>query len=257
MLAYDLSSDVSSPTDLRRGPTPLPPLPASVSTIALWQSEQGISGSPLQTWADAVNGRTLTQATAARRPLVTADGSHFNGRPVVQCNVADQRWMYTGPLGSPLWAAGSRPWVFTVMRVRTNLGAGQYRIWQTGGDGGGGSFDMAFVGNGGDSVAQFGQNNIGGVGVFATVARVPHLFSGGYDGATTKYALDVDGVNQGVSSGVTVTAAQCNMIALGCYYGPAQFNDVSVAMLWFLSARPNALEEAAILAWSRAYYGTP
>jgi hypothetical protein len=250
-VATDLATELA---ELSLSPTP--PLPATVTTLALWQSDQGITG-PVQSWPDSVNGIVLAQATSARRPLLAADGSYFGGRVVVQTDVTNSRYMSTGVLGSPLIAAGTKPWFFSVMRCRGTTGvADQRRCYQCGDGGAGGSFDVSLVldvPSGTKAVAAAANSNL--IAGAASGILVPHLYSHGINAAGQNQLL-IDGASAGVA-GAGLTAAACSLLSIGCYIGPDQYNDLSLALLMVLSARPSGAEEAAMLAWSQAYYGTP
>lgn len=95
--------------------------PAPANASALWDAAYGITlGSPTQisAWTDRIGGRVVSQAVAAQRPLWQLDAGGSNLRKVVQCNVANQRFLNVLSLANPTAYAGDYAYAAYITRQR-------------------------------------------------------------------------------------------------------------------------------------------
>jgi hypothetical protein len=108
---------------LRKHANARPPIDPSM--LDYWCSDDGsvaLSSGDADTWTGRYAAKPFTFTTA--RPTFGADGTNFNGRPVVQCaNTGGTRCMRYAA-GATLFASGSRPLCYVVMRARNVLGSG-------------------------------------------------------------------------------------------------------------------------------------
>jgi hypothetical protein len=80
--------------------------------------------------------------------------------------------------------------------------------------------------------AQARVANAHGVTSAAGTMAVLHLFVSGST-PMVRMSYLVDGVSA-ATSGSGLSAAECSLISIGAYLGPAQYNDLSIAMLRML-----------------------
>lgn len=77
------------------------------------------TGSEVRIWTDVVTGnaQSVSAASVPQRPLYVADGSRFGGKPVLQCNVAANRYFVNAALNASLFPAGCFPYVICRMAI--------------------------------------------------------------------------------------------------------------------------------------------
>jgi hypothetical protein len=230
----------------------IPPLPAS--TVDYLHSLQRVTldgSNNVQTWASAGAKYSPTQGVAGQRPAYGGDGSNFKGKSVVQAAVTGSKGLIS-PAGVQIFANGSRPYILTIARLRAMPAGTQ------------GMSHFADAGVGGNYPGIYG--NPGNVQMFVTGGTtVTYVTAGaGVPGFWEMY-LDAAGASVIALNGTivatagaagTITAATVKM-SIGCNASGANFTDSSFAFQLTATAVPTAPERAAMLAWSRAYWGTP
>lgn len=215
-----------------------PPLPSSA--VEYWHSELQCTAA---TWTGQILGLVLP---GVNTPTVATDAGFFRGRPVGKTATSGNRVWRGNPLvGLP--AAGSRPWVMLVARLRAI--AGTQQIISMG-------FDAATTEAQLFASATFFAATFSGSGnLNSTVASdtAVHRLKAWRDG--TNRNVQVDGtLTSSADVGVSIAV---NTIALGCQSNAAGgFADADVAFAIICSAKPSAAEEAALDGWAQSYWGS-
>ncbi len=83
-----------------------------------WDARYGVTAvaNEADTWSGQKLGLVLSAPTAGERPPYVADGTEFMSRPVIQTSATD--YIRSTDLGVDLHAAGSRPYVACLARLR-------------------------------------------------------------------------------------------------------------------------------------------
>jgi hypothetical protein len=223
-----------------------PPLPAS--THSWWSGSHGMT--PATAFDQMPTGITLngTSILAADLPMVAPDPStgRFNGQPVGQFN-RNAYWGRTGLVTTI--AAGDRPWLYLVARMRSFSAAIQSPCGI-----GVGLIPQAFPNFGvGDPYwyVSGGNWNAGGSVVVDTL---PHRFKTWVAGAIAN--LTIDDVPS-TSFGGGALATSTTSIWIGIDPGANFPSDSCVALFMICKSKPTSTEEAALDAWAKAFYGLP
>ncbi len=185
-----------------------------------------------------VRGTVLTPVTTA--PVWGADSTNFGGRPVIQCANAGSAGLTSGTVAT-LLASGTRPWWYSVGRVRA-FAAGPLTLVGTGTPGV--SDNRLYYSNGPDTVAV----NMTGYPVLSVSTGV----------VTTRCSFQYwsDGVNVNFSQNNAAPSTTASALALssdntgvtiGCATSnPVQFGNYSAAVYLFCAAKPTAAQIAAL-----------
>lgn len=219
------------------GPEP----PQAAGLVDWWTPEVGCSASA---WVSRVQGVSVT---GTGTPSVAADGNHFRGRRVAQSSSAagGKAWRVTGL--STFLAAGTRPWVYMIARLRATPASRQI------------FFDIGVAATADSTLEMTAAsawaayyNGIGSVTAGAADTAV-HRFQRFLDGTNANLVID-GAVTQVASTGTlnpAVTAVSFGITASSAIL-PA---DASMGPILVYSAKPSAAFIAHLDAWAAAVWG--
>jgi hypothetical protein len=217
-------------------PPQKPPPPAAA--VAAWHSELSCASSA---WIDYMGGKSLPGVNA---PLVGIDPGLFNGRLVGRSTAGGVQYWRGTPLAA-LAALGTRPWMMLVARMRTTTGGVMCGFGQDGVND-----EMRLNA----SATNFLASGPSGVVTGPPIDTALHRFKCWRDG--TNRNLKVDETLFSVPDATAVTLPTTAVGLGGPSNATVATSDCSIAFMMVCSAKPSAAEEAALDAWSRAYWGT-
>lgn len=232
------------------GPVPIDPL-----TVEYWDAELGISlvAGNVDSWTGQKAGTVVSASGAGTRPFYATDPP-LRGNTVQGTRAG--RGLVSAALGSPIAAAGSRPYTICAYRLRNVPGAAE--VW--------GVFDLGVLAASGlfyTSYQTFGGSvfrpsaNVGAVLVPATAAA---------DTAAHVAEFWMDGVNANVRDNGTLfqvvsaasLSANATAVAIGNSPGPGtNTSDISHVFHMICSAKPSDAYIATLRAWLARAKGTP
>jgi hypothetical protein len=217
-----------------------------MGTVALsvWHCGQGLSlsGSNVISWTDKIGGISVPAPAVGNRPPLSADGTHFAGKSVLQMNSTGPKCL-RGTGMATLLVSGTRPWVFVRARYRNVSPAANEQTTDFGVSAA--SDDMTFRLNSAGTQWEFFGTSGGNIdtGTYDTVA---HSFSGWFDGAHKNYKID--GTTTQLSTAATLAH---NTTAIG--FGTAasfllQSGSVSIPLVLIATAFFSRATDAQALA---------
>jgi hypothetical protein len=223
-----------------------PPLPAA--THSWWSGSHGMT--PDNAFDQMPTGITLVGSSvlAADKPIVGIDGGFFNKQPVGQFN-RNSFWGRTALVTTI--AAGDRPWLYLVARMRS---IGPAAIIQSPAGIGVGPTPQAYLNFGLGDPAWYVSGINWNAGGSVAVNTLPHRFKTWVAGAVAN--LTIDDVPS-TSFGGGALATSTTSIWMGIDPGGNYPADACIALFLISKSKPTAAEEAALDAWARAFYGLP
>lgn len=207
----------------------------------------------VQSWTSALSLYALAQATAGNRPTYGVDGAHFNGKSVVQCDLATPRWMIS-PSGSVIIPVNSRPYIGTFVRLRSLAPTGFNGVFAFT-NAGGGTNDPGLYASAvavqafWPSAASLAALPVGSNPVFIELY---------YDETGVfRMAINLVVVASDVPPPGRFAAGGATRVAIGANGGGSNFTSSSFAFQRACIALPPLAERQALYAWGQSYFLIP
>jgi hypothetical protein len=180
--------------------------------------------------------------------VYAADGTYFRGMPVVQCALSGtQRALQVQGLAAPLFASGSRPWIYNVFRFRATPTTDGFNAVSDFGVAGAADFMYTRwrrFNSGANQQIGLQQSGGSDLALKDPGDLLPHRVKVWLDGTNANGELDgtlFQTPNAGsLSSAVTAIGAGCAASAA------VHVADVSLAKILACSAQPSAAQIAAV-----------
>jgi hypothetical protein len=209
-------------------------------------------GAFVDTWTGQKLGYVLQAPAAGNRPVYAADGGAFTGRSVVQTASAGSLCLITANLSPPLFATGTRPWLWCVCRLRTISGGANNTYIEIVDNPVTRAQPVLFSLNG-NVTAQDGATN-------ATAASYAdtgvHAYVTGYSAAGAIQLISDTAVLATAGSGLSIQNASGGAkLSVGGAFNWTSASNLSIATVLALSAAPSAAQQAAMLALDKADWG--
>lgn len=242
--------------DGRRGGSAAPATYQSILGALLveeWDARLGIAlvSGNVDTWTGQKLGTVAQARSAGQRPTYAADGSYFNGLPVVQAAATGSLSLVVAALATPLAAAGTTPWIWICCRLRT-IGAGTLATIIEGT-------------NNPATVAQpllytlSGNINANHNATTATVAysdTTPHSLACAYSSSGAIQAIKDTTVIATAGAGLSITSTGISDLGIG---GTApngtNASDTSFVKVAVISGPPSPAQQAALLGLDKDTWG--
>lgn len=206
----------------------------------------------VQSWTSRLGLYAPAQATAGQRPTYGVDGAFFNGKSVVQCDVATPRWLIS-PSGGVIFPANSRPYVATIARIRALPAAGFNGVFSFT-NAGGGTNDPGLYANA--TQLQVFWPNASSL-TTGPPGTNPVLFETYYDDTgVCRLAINLTVVASDPTPG-RFAAGGATKVAIGANGGGSNFNNASFAFQRSCIALPPLPERQALYAWGQSYFLIP
>lgn len=200
------------------------------------------------TWKGRILGTVLT--APGNSPLNTADGTNFRGRMAMQCAVTGSRNVISAVLSPALSAAGSRPLLWAVMRLRAISVANNTHLEFT--DEPVTRAQPVLYCAGSALASQDGATNA----LTAAYADTGvHAYGTGYSAAGAIQTLVDDTVLNTAGTGLSLQNSGASRLSVGGAFNGTSPSDSTFATLLVLSAALSAAQSAALLRCDKARWG--
>lgn len=210
-----------------------------------WRVRVGFVGANAHTWTGRILGTVFT--APGNDPLYGADSTSFRGKPVVKSAVSSSRNLISGTISPALSAAGSRPQIWGVMRLRTIAGV----VMQVTDEPVTRS-QPALLATAAVLTGQDGATNAV-TGAYSDTAV--HSYVIGYSSTGAIQVIADNVVLATAGSGLSLTGSGASHVGIGGAFNGSTPSDISFATLNYFSAAPSAAQAAALLIMDKATYG--
>lgn len=226
--------------------------------IEAWDAALGkslVSGA-VDTWTGQKLGVLLTKATT--RPTVTATDANFNNQTSITCLTTGDQYVRSANLGSNLYASGSHPYGFAILRARNTTMAFQHLASLT--SQADGFYEFVLIANGTDYVGTT-RNPSGGpdTGATVTLNTTACLIEWWWQASDDKCRISRDGGTAAVGNAIVGGTGTINNVSIGGVDSITgiEGSDVDVAFVGFCDTQLSSGDRASVLSLSQSIFGTP